>query len=327
MLERLGIVPVARRDQRPALQVAGVQSGRALQLLDESRIRPRRFEHQTKKRLLGRIGLGGRGEHARCHLRSAAAGLATLKHSDPQPFLRQAPARSEADHPATNDDHVKVRHTTMLVKVACQTCGVTDRRQRLASARLYLVCGDRPDEFLEAALRGGVDIVQLRMKDAPDDAIVAAAERFALHDVLVIVNDRADLAVAAGADGVHLGQDDLAVLEARAIVGPERLIGLSTHTPQQIDAAAGVDYIGVGPVYETPTKPGRPAVGLELVRHAARHARMPFFAIGGINADNADAVRSAGAERIAVVRAVADAHDPEAAARELIPAEVRLGAA
>jgi thiamine-phosphate pyrophosphorylase len=210
---------------------------------------------------------------------------------------------------------------------ACQTCSVTDRRERLHRSRLYLVCDDRPNDFLEAALRGGVEIVQLRMKDAPDDVILRAAERFARHNVLVIINDRPDLAAAAGADGVHLGQDDVPVGEARAIVGADRLIGLSTHTPEQIDAAAGVDYVGVGPVYETPTKPGRAAVGLELVRYAADHARVPFFAIGGIEAGNVAAVRAAGAERIAVVRAVADALDPEAAARELMPTEVSVGAA
>ena len=204
---------------------------------------------------------------------------------------------------------------------------MTDRRERLHRARLYLVCDDRPNDFLEAALRGGVEIVQLRMKDAPDDVILRAAERFARHNMLVIINDRPDLAAAAGADGVHLGQDDMPVRAARAIVGADRLIGLSTHTPEQIDAAAGVDYVGVGPVYETPTKPGRAAVGLELVRYAADHARVPFFAIGGIGAGNVAAVRAAGAKRIAVVRAVADAPDPEAAARELMPSEVSVGAA
>jgi thiamine-phosphate pyrophosphorylase len=200
---------------------------------------------------------------------------------------------------------------------------VTDRRQRLRSARLYLVCEQRPDRFLQAALRGGVDIVQLRMKDAADDAILATARRFrrvcAQHGALLIVNDRPDLAAAAGADGVHLGQDDATVAQARAAVGGERLIGLSTHTPAQVDAAtgAGVDYIGVGPVNETPTKPGRPAVGLELVRFAASHARVPFFAIGGISTANVAAAGAAGARRIAVVRALCDAADPEAVASEL----------
>jgi thiamine-phosphate pyrophosphorylase len=201
---------------------------------------------------------------------------------------------------------------------------VTDtRRDRLRSARVYLVCDERSDAFLESALSGGVDLVQLRMKDGRDDRILAAAARYraacAVHGALLIVNDRPDLAASADADGVHLGQDDLAVDAARRIVGPERLIGLSTHTPAQVNAAANadVDYIGVGPVNETPTKPGRPAVGLALVHHAAEHASLPFFAIGGISTANVDAVRDAGATRVAVVRALTEAEDPGAVARRL----------
>ena len=208
---------------------------------------------------------------------------------------------------------------------------MSERRRRLSDARLYLVCDDRDDEFLAGALRGGVDIVQLRMKGASDDAILAAARRFARHDALIIINDRPDLVAAAEADGVHVGQDDMSVAEARALVGPERLVGLSTHTPSEVDGADGADYIGVGPVYATPTKPGRPAVGLDLVRHAGAHSRVPFFAIGGINAGNLAAVRAAGAERVAVVRALTEADDPEATARALRaglpPRRVRVGAA
>jgi thiamine-phosphate pyrophosphorylase len=213
---------------------------------------------------------------------------------------------------------------------------VIDRRQRLATARLYLVCGDHGDDFLHAALRGGVDVVQLRMKAADDDAVVAAAERFrriaSEHDALLIVNDRPDLAIAVNADGAHLGQDDLSIPDARRIVGPDRLLGISTHTPDQIDAAnrAAVDYIGVGPVYETPTKPGRPAVGVELVRYAAQRATLPFFAIGGISGANLHAVCEAGARRVAVVRALTKADDPEAVAGELravLTREAPVGAA
>jgi thiamine-phosphate pyrophosphorylase len=209
---------------------------------------------------------------------------------------------------------------------------VDDRRHRLAHARLYLVCDARSDAFLEQALRGGVDIVQLRIKDPESDGeLLAAARRYAelcsAHDALFILNDRPDLVAAAGADGVHVGQDDTPVAEARRIVGADRLIGLSTHSPAQIDAAAATDadYIGVGPVHATPTKPGRPAVGLELVDYAAGHARTPFFAIGGIDLTNVEAVRAAGGERVAVVRALTAAEDPEAAARGLRN-EVRLGA-
>ena len=213
---------------------------------------------------------------------------------------------------------------------------MTDRREHLRWARLYLVCDDQPEEFLAGALAGGVDIVQLRMKDAPDEEIVAAGRRFAAaaaeHGALFILNDRPDLVAPTGADGVHIGQDDMPVAEARAMLGPERIIGLSTHSPKQVDAAAGadVDYIGVGPVYETPTKPRRPAVGLELVRYAAAHATVPFFAIGGISPANVDAVRDAGAVRIAVVRALTEAPDPAASAgtlRTAITAGARVGSA
>lgn len=174
--------------------------------------------------------------------------------------------------------------------------------------------------------------MQLRVKgDDHGAAILAAAPEFrrlcAAHAALFIINDRADLVRQAGADGVHLGQEDMPVARARELVGEERLIGLSTHTPEQIDAAGelGVDYIGVGPVYETPTKPGRPAVGLELVRYAAERAAVPFFAIGGIDASNVAAVRAAGASRVAVVRAITAAVDPLAAARQLVQGE-RVGA-
>ncbi len=214
-----------------------------------------------------------------------------------------------------------------------------DPRDRLCSAGLYLVCDDQPDEFLHAALRGGVDIVQLRMKDASDDEIVAAGRRFAsiaaAHGALFILNDRPDLVCATGADGVHVGQDDAPIADARAALGRDRLVGLSTHSPAQVDAAAEleVDYIGVGPVHATPTKPGRPAVGLELVRYAAAHATVPFFAIGGISTANVRAVRDAGATRVAVVRALTDAPDVADAARALRVAitgredEARVGSA
>ncbi len=209
----------------------------------------------------------------------------------------------------------------MLARHSCQTWSVPDRRQRLQNARLYLVCDERTDEFLAGALRGGVDIVQLRMKDAGDEAIVSAGRRFARvcgeHGVLLILNDRPDLVDSAGADGVHVGQDDVPVARARSLVGQDRLVGLSTHSPLQIDQARGVDYIGVGPVNATPTKPGRPPVGPELVRHAAEHAPVPFFAIGGIDLDNVATVLTAGASRIAVVRALTLAEDPEMRAREL----------
>lgn len=210
----------------------------------------------------------------------------------------------------------------------------SDRRARLAAARLYLVCDANPGgralpDVIRPAIAGGVDVVQLREKELGDEELVAVAvaaralcERLG---ALLIVNDRPLVARASGADGVHLGQDDVPVAEAREIVGPELLIGLSTHAPDEVDAAlptAGdgsplVDYIGVGPVHETPTKPGRPAVGSELVRHAVERAAVPFFAIGGLDATNLDEVLDAGATRVVVLRAIADAEDPRAAAEAL----------
>jgi thiamine-phosphate pyrophosphorylase len=201
------------------------------------------------------------------------------------------------------------------------------RRRRLAHARLYLVCdaapGGRPlEDVLAPALRGGVDVFQLRCKDATDEEILAAAEVARewceVAGALFILNDRPDLVAAAGADGVHVGQDDVPVAEARRIAGPDVLVGLSTHTPEQVDAGcAEADYIGVGPVHSTPTKPGRPAVGLDLVTYAARHATVPWFAIGGVDEDTIVAVMTAGANRAAVVRAIAESPDPEGVARRL----------
>jgi thiamine-phosphate pyrophosphorylase len=162
-----------------------------------------------------------------------------------------------------------------------------------------------------------VDIVQVREKELSDRDLLAvlheAREVTRRHEVPLVVNDRPDLAVLCGADFVHVGQDDVPVDEARRFgVG----VGLSTHAETEIDAAVA-DYIGVGPVYPTPTKEGRPAVGLELVRYAAGRARVPWFAIGGIDESNAEDVVAAGATRIAVVRAIGDAADPERAARAL----------
>ncbi len=204
----------------------------------------------------------------------------------------------------------------------------TERRARLAAARLYLVCDSRPggrelSQVLHAAIAGGVDIVQLREKRLSDEDLteVVSAARVICERMgsLLIVNDRPAVAVAAGADGVHVGQDDMPVAQVRELVGPDVLIGLSTHSLAELQAADPelVDYIGVGPVHATPTKPGRPAVGLELVGHVAAHAPMPFFAIGGIDDRNLPEAILAGARRVAVVRAIAHAADPERAARAL----------
>ncbi|WP_171171217.1 thiamine phosphate synthase [Streptomyces sp. I05A-00742] len=202
-------------------------------------------------------------------------------------------------------------------------------RDALAGARLYLCTdarkrqGDLP-EFLDAVLAGGVDIVQLRDKgmEAGEElehlAVLADAAR--RHGRLLAVNDRADVAHAIRSDVLHLGQGDLPVPVARAVLGDDVLIGRSTHSEAEAEAAIaepGVDYFCTGPCWPTPTKPGRPAPGLSLVRHtAALRPGRPWFAIGGIDEGNLDEVLDAGARRVVVVRALTEADDPgEAAAR------------
>jgi thiamine-phosphate pyrophosphorylase len=208
-----------------------------------------------------------------------------------------------------------------------------ERLRRLEDARLYFVCeglphGRDPTPLLEAALRGGADILQLREK-APRcvEELVSLSEPFrraaAAHGALFVLNNRPDLVEACGADGVHVGQDDAPVAEARAAAGPDSIVGLSTHSAQQLLAALGAggagrpDQVSVGPVWATPTKEGLPATGMGLVEFAAHEAAIPWFAIGGIDTGNVAEVADAGAERVVVVRAIRDAEDPEAAARAL----------
>jgi thiamine-phosphate pyrophosphorylase len=206
------------------------------------------------------------------------------------------------------------------------------KAERLAATRLYFVCEARPGgrdprPLLEAAIRGGAGIIQLRDKELDDPGLVEAARPFRetadAGGAIFILNDRPDLVEACGADGVHIGQDDLAVAAARRAAGEAALIGLSTHTFAQVEDAsnsAGIarpDQISVGPVWETPTKEGRPATGLGLVEFAARESTIPWFAIGGIDTETAADVAAAGARRAVVVRAIRGAADPEAAARSI----------
>jgi thiamine-phosphate pyrophosphorylase len=205
------------------------------------------------------------------------------------------------------------------------------RRQRLQWARLYFVCEARPhaadpEAMLNAAMAVGAGMVELRDREQPRPVIERSGRTFRrlanTYSALFIVNDDPHLAVELRADGVHVGQDDMPPAEAREIVGPNAIIGLSTHSREQIEAAAEqpVDYISVGPIWATPTKEGRPATGLELIRTAAESVRRPWFAIGGIDASNVREVVAAGAERVCVVRAIRDASDPRAAATELFDA-------
>jgi thiamine-phosphate pyrophosphorylase len=209
------------------------------------------------------------------------------------------------------------------------------RRELLSRSRLYLVCeglpnGREPTALLRAAIAGGVDVIQLREKAARcDEELLALADPFARaaheYGALFFLNDRPDLVEACGADGVHVGQDDESVAAARAAAGGGALVGLSTHSPEQFDAALAArgasrpDQLSAGPVWETPTKAGRPAAGIGLIEHAARAAgsAVAWFAIGGIDAATIREVAAAGARRAVVVRAIRDARDPEAAARTL----------
>ncbi|MEZ5076586.1 MAG: thiamine phosphate synthase [Solirubrobacterales bacterium] len=201
------------------------------------------------------------------------------------------------------------------------------RRERLRTARLYLCCEARPHDqdpeaLLRSALTGGVDILQLREKQLGRAEIERAADTYRrvcdTYSALFIVNDDPDLARTCDAHGVHVGKHD-EVAAAREALGPDAIVGLSTHSEEEVDAAneLPVDYIAVGPIWETPTKPGRPAVGLAPIAHAAEHAVHPFFGIGGIDPSNAEQVVRAGARRLCVVRAVRDAPSPEAAAEAL----------
>jgi thiamine-phosphate pyrophosphorylase len=200
-----------------------------------------------------------------------------------------------------------------------------DRRERLSRSLLYLVLdsrphGEDPHELLDAALRGGVDIVQLRDKELGDEALVAAAGPFRaacdVHGALFVLNDRPDLVEACGADGVHIGQGDAPVAEARALVGSDHLIGISVSTTGELEDVEGADYAGVT-AFGTPTKEDAVAGGLELLRAAAARLAIPWFAIGGIDLSTIAEVVTAGAPGVAVVRAVRDADDPDAAARML----------
>ena len=191
--------------------------------------------------------------------------------------------------------------------------------------RLYLCTADRPDlpRFLSACIGGGVDIVQLRDKELEARRLLeraAVAVEVCRHlGVPFILNHRPDLALECGADGVHLGQDDAPASLARRILGPGAIVGLSTHAPAEMDAAAGqpADYLSAGPVAATPTKPGRPGTGLEYLRYAAKTATVPWFVTGGVTPGTVPSMAEAGARRFVVVRWLTESDDPGAAARAL----------
>lgn len=192
------------------------------------------------------------------------------------------------------------------------------RQQQLYGAHLYLVTSPHPNllKIVEGALQGGLTLIQYRDKNTDDNVRIDLAQKLCQlchrYNALFIVNDRIDLAIAVDADGVHLGQQDLPVNIARQMLGPQRIIGSSTTNPEEMAKAikAGADYIGVGPVYATPTKQGKAAAGLDYVRYAAKNSPIPWFAIGGIDITNLEEVLGAGAERISIVRAIMQAEQP-----------------
>lgn len=218
-----------------------------------------------------------------------------------------------------------------LEKIMFEELSKKLKKRRLEDKKLYLVT-DRSkfesiDDFLDAiasALKGGVQIVQLREKTATAKEFTELGKKIkelcSLYDALFIINDRVDIAHIVGADGVHLGQDDIDIDSARHLLGNDAIVGISTHCPEQAIKAveSGADYIGVGPVFTTPTKPGRLAVGLEYVKWASKNIDIPWFAIGGIDLSNIDQVTDSGAKRIAVVRAIINADSPEKATKSFL---------
>jgi thiamine-phosphate pyrophosphorylase len=198
-----------------------------------------------------------------------------------------------------------------------------DPRQRLEDARLYLLCESLDETRLDSALRGGVDIVELLDSGQSDSELLEAAAKLRpiceRHGALLMLNNRPGLVSGAGADGVHIDRAGLDLTEARATIGPDKLLGTSTHSGQEIDEAQQqpLDYISVGPVHATPIRPNASPVGHALLTYASRNSRLPFFAVGGIEPHNTGAVAAAGAQRIAVVRAITESSDPERAAAVL----------
>lgn len=248
-----------------------------------------------------------------------------------QEALRVLEEFGRALDPELAQEAARIRYALYDLEVDCLRSSPATgeaRRARLKECHLYLITSPVPDlvSVVEAALTAGVRLVQYRPKQEPSTDLERFEEASSLrqlchqHGALFLINDRLDLALAVEADGVHLGQADLPAPVARRLLGRDRLIGRSTHAPDQLHQAIeeGCDYVGVGPVHATPSKPGRSAVGLAYVATAARECSLPWFAIGGIDATNVAAVRQAGAQRVAVIRAITAANDPLTASRELL---------
>jgi thiamine-phosphate pyrophosphorylase len=224
-------------------------------------------------------------------------------------------------HPQMGSAFKQMRYRTYSLESALLN---REKLQKLENSPLYLVTSPSENliSIVEVALKGGLTLVQYRDKTSDDATRYETARQLCelchAFDALFLVNDRVDLAIAVRADGVHLGQMDLPIAVARQLLGSQRIIGCSTTNPDEMAGAiaGGADYIGVGPVYKTPTKV-KAATGLDYVTYAARHSPIPWFAIGGIDGDNLPAVLQAGARQVAVVRAIMQASDPALAVQTL----------
>ena len=266
---------------------------------------------------------GTRLSHPQEEKRSSLKHLLQANLCRVQEALRVLEEYSKLYQPAMATNCKQLRYRTYTLE--SHLLGYS-RRQQLRESCLYLVTSPCPQLFsvVEGALQGGLSLVQYRDKTAEDTIRLENAQKLCQlchhYGALFILNDRADLALAVDADGVHLGQQDIPIPVAREILGPQRIIGSSTTNPQEMEKgiAEGADYIGVGPVYETPTKAEKAPAGLEYVRHAAENSPLPWFAIGGIDTENIRDVIEAGARQVAVVRAIMQAENPTRTTQEFM---------
>lgn len=242
-----------------------------------------------------------------------------------QEALRVLEEYSKIDNPAMSLAIKQMRYQVYVIESAL--IGKRQQNlQKLHDAQLYLVTMPSPNiiEIVESALKGGLTLVQYRDKDLNDSERMAIASQLCelchRYNALFLVNDRVDIALAVGADGVHLGQQDFPIAIARKLLGQDAIIGQSTTSPEELEIAINndVDYVGVGPVFATPTKPGKAASGFEYVNYAAQKLSMPWYAIGGIDPENLSDVMKAGAKRVAVVRSLMAASDPKLTTQNLL---------
>lgn len=272
-----------------------------------------RAEFRSARNTVGDVGTGL--THKQEAQRSDIAAVLQANFCRIQEALRVLEEYGKVQDPAMGESCKQMRYRVYSLESQLLA---HDRHKKLQSATLYLVTSPANNIFtaVELALQGGLQLVQYRDKESEDTVRLQTAAKLAelCHDygALFLINDRVDIALAVNADGVHLGQQDIPIGLARQILGPNRIIGRSTTNPEEMSRAIqeGADYIGVGPVYETPTKPGKAAAGLDYVRHAAANSPIPWFAIGGINPDNVNDVVDAGARRVAVVRSLMQAEQP-----------------